>query len=575
MTKRILNDWLSLNNKIPSEVDDYKKWLLYEDILSFFKKEKLNDEIIIYTSTSLPSSILLNSFFVPKPEVDSISDPLIQEILARDFYPYEPWMVNYTIPNTENTNIEDYNFSLEEDSRVCSDKSKSISKYEGILFRRSFLGKYSQKEYIEISQKILHSQDLHYVHERKAFCKFDTLGEIVNHITVHYEGEKVIAVIAKREVLDQFMAITNTSLIRIFDISRTPTNFQGFGNEREPILIRDEENKIFCDVAYNLTASYLRGFQIIDCKEPKESVLKNIISLNTDGYKEYVKFLAHDWKNKLVSELSCDPQKLGNYFIKSEMPYETSPAFFKKDVLLKYQNDPDKYTIDRGSINCRGVWHLKSYDINEEDQVHVYLIDLAQLPYQEQLYWKAYNEKPKGTISKRAFINDFEGEIYHDYDPLHNLKSQLNAMYNEGLSWFYNKDIKLIDEIHYLTTSSKKEWKQSITNLNILLVDNFNKQGLTKLAGASDIMVSKEYGSLRILREYLIKKEHEKDLVESITLPLFELNDLRSNISSHSQSKGEELLDNIIDNHGDLGKHFKHLIQSCDQSIKKLREILK
>ena len=331
--------------------------------------------------------------------------------------------MNYTIPNTENTNIEDYNFSLEEDSRVCSDKSKSISKYEGILFRRSFEGKYSQKQYIEISQKILHSQDLHYVHERKAFCKFDTLGEIVDHITVHYEDEKVIAVIAKREALDQFMAITNTSLIRIFDISRTLTNFEV--NEREPILIRDEENKIFCDAAYTLTASYLRGFQIIDCKEPKESVLKNITSLNTDGYKEYVKFLARDWKNKLVSELSCDPQKLGNYFIKSEMPYETSPAFFKKDVLLKYQNDPDKYTIDGRSINCRGAWHLKSYDINEEDQVHVYLIDLAQLPYQEQLYWKAYNEKPKGTISKRAFINDFEGEIYHDYDPLHNLKSQL------------------------------------------------------------------------------------------------------------------------------------------------------
>jgi len=148
-------------------------------------------------------------------------------------------------------------------------------------------------------------------------------------------------------------------------------------------------------------------------------------------------------------------------------------------------------------------------------------------------------------------------------------------MYTEGLSWFYNKDIKLIDDIHFLTTSSKKEWKQSITTLNILLVDNFNKQGLTKLAGASDIMVSKEFGSLKILREYLIKKEHEKDLVESIMCPLFELNDLRSNISSHSQSRGEELLDNIIDNHGDLGKHFKHLIQSCDQSIKKLREILK
>lgn len=577
MTKQMLNDWLSLNSKIPSgsEVDNYRKWLLYEDILSFFIKKKLNDEIMIYASTSLPSSALLNSFFAPKPEIDSISDPLIQEILARNFYPYEPWMVNYTIPNTKNADIKDYNFSLEEDSSVCSDKSKSISKYEGILFRRSFEGKHSQKQYIEISQKILHSQGLHYVHERKAFCKFDDLGEIVECITVHYEDEEVIAVIAKRDILDQFMAVTNMSLIRIFNITRTPINFQGFGNEREPILIRDEENKIFCDGAHTLTASCLRGFQIIDCKESRERVLRNIISFSTGEDKEHVEFLAHDWKNNLVSELSCDPQKLGNYFVKSKLPYETSPAFFRKEILLKYQNDPDKYVIDYRSIYCRGAWRLRSYDINEEGQVHAYLIDLAQLPHQEQLYWKAYNEKPKGTISKRAFINDFEGEICYDYDPFYNLKSQLKVMYTEQLGWWHNKDIKLIDEMHFLATSSTKEWKDSITNLNILLVDNLKRNYLLKLAEELGVVVSVKDSSLKILREYLIKKEHKKDLVESIMFPLFELNHLRSNISSHSQSRGKELTTKVIADHGSREEHFKYLIKSCDQSIRELREILK
>ena len=95
------------------------------------------------------------------------------------------------------------------------------------------------------------------------------------------------------------------------------------------------------------------------------------------------------------------------------MPFELSPAFFRPEVLLKYKADRDKYTVDevRQFISCRGAWGLESHDVNDSGQVHAYLCYLRHLPYQEQLHWKSHNEEPKGTISKRAFENDFPFKV--------------------------------------------------------------------------------------------------------------------------------------------------------------------
>lgn len=371
MSEHSLNLLVQLCTRVPSscKADSYQKWLLYEDILSFLIKEKLNDEIIIYASTvPQPSSILLNSFFVPKLEVESMNDALIQEIRKHDFAPpSSAWDFSYTIPSTKNADIKDYNFQLE-DSSFAKHASNSISKYEHILFLRLFEGKMKQKHYVEISQKVLHLQDLHYVAERKAFCKFDYLGDIMDYIRVHYNNEeKVCAVTARREVIDQFMSVTDMVLIRMFDITRTPEDFHGYQTEqKKPLLVRNTLEKVFCDGAYTSTTSYLRGFQVIDCKDSREKVLKSIVSYNKNEPTNYAAFLAHDLLNNKLEELSCDPQKLSNYFIESELPHELSPAFFRKEVLLKYQNDSEKYNIDGRSIYCRGGWYLKSYDINEK-----------------------------------------------------------------------------------------------------------------------------------------------------------------------------------------------------------------
>ena len=258
-----------------------------------------------------------------------------------------------------------------------------------------------------------------------------------------------------------------------------------------------------------------------------------------------------------------------------ELPYETSPAFFKKDVLLKYQNDPDKYTIDGRSICCRGGWYLKSYDINDEDQVHAYLIDLGGLPYEEQSYWRSYNEKPKSTISERAHITDFEGNIFYDYDPLHSLKSWLRAMCSEQLSWYHDKSSKLIDRVYYLSTSSQKEWEDALSNLYKLIIDELDKKYITTLAKESGVTVDIKDGSLQILKKYLTKKEFENKILSTIMNPLLELTSLRSNISAHNQTRGETLIAQVRNDHGSLEIHFKGLIKSCDQAIKELRKILK
>src|SRR5205823_5609716 len=149
-----------------------------------------------------------------------------------------------------------------------------------------------------------------------------------------------------------------------------------------------------------------------------EEMVEEWKSSDDQSKKKYETFKILDWKNKTMVECSASPDSISNYFTKSDKPFETSPAFFRADVLHKYKADPEKYTVEQRSITCRNSWYLKTYDINEEGQVHTYICYLADLPYSEQQYWKLFNEWPKGPISARAYQTDFEGDFSTEPDPL-------------------------------------------------------------------------------------------------------------------------------------------------------------
>ena len=205
-----------------------------------------------------------------------------------------------------------------------------------------------------------------------------------------------------------------------------------------------------------------------------------------DDEREYASFLAIDWKHDTVRECSSDPEQLGNYFVQSDPPFETSPAFFKPEVIAKYKQDPDKYTIDQGHITCRGAWSLR-FDSNNAGQIQVYLIDLSHLPYQEQLYWKSFNAEPKAGIAEHVFKRDFEGSWDLPHDPLVGLKQLLrdfpSASYR-GEDWaiwqLAHRD--QLDKLTYVMTDSFKEWKDQILELAQVLGDGLRKAEIRKVA---------------------------------------------------------------------------------------------
>jgi hypothetical protein len=223
----------------------------------------------------------LNSFFIPKEEISSVDELSIKAIISSNFTADRSWDIHHINDSIDSIVIEDY--------PIFDSNTTNITKHEKILFLRLFEGKDNQKNYVEISQKILHLEGLHYVPEISSFCKFDDLsqGERVPYITVHYDTErkKVTAVTAKRELLDRFMVITGMILIRLFDISRTPETFHSYDGQNDKILVRDKDKKIFGDgSAFDASySSYFRGFQLIDNKEPRERILESIVN-KIDGY---------------------------------------------------------------------------------------------------------------------------------------------------------------------------------------------------------------------------------------------------------------------------------------------------
>ena len=83
---------------------------------------------------------------------------------------------------------------------------------------------------------------------------------------------------------------------------------------------------------------------------------------------------------------------------------------------------------------------------------HRYLRDL---PYNEQLHWKSYNEEPKASISERAFINDFKGDYVTFQHPRAEMLSILQRWQARRVEWWTLRDEDLLHRANPPITASK------------------------------------------------------------------------------------------------------------------------
>ena len=321
-------------------------------------------------------------------------------------------------------------------------------------------------------------------------------------------------------------------------------------------------------------AAYTYGVQIIRPRRSKNEVLSSM-SAGWAGHKKQdsVEFLAYDRRNKRITEISTDPAATTNYFEAhhNTLPFELSPAFFRPDVLAKYKGDREKYTVNARDIRCRSAWRLQRYDVNEAGQIHAYICDLRELPYEEQLYWKSFNEPPKTGISQRAVSHDFEGKMALMIDPLDEVLSIARRWYESDSAWWKLREKALLERISTPRMGSRDEWADAFMDLAKLIVEGFEAQFLRSRLRESGLSFSKEEKSLALLRKLLLGC---RETAEVQTLDgLREVQRIRSKVAAHpGGTDAAKLVKGVLMEYETYTTHFEAI---CRKVVKELEAIEK
>ena len=356
--------------------------------------------------------------------------------------------------------------------------SKTLARAVPLVFERQLHG-FGDDDgvYFDLLQEYAHITDIHWRADQQAYCCFDERGDIEHVVSATAANTKgtVSLVSFQREQLEQYLAASNSVLVRMFDFTLVDWDSRGFSGWSEELETEHlESDDLFFRQKSDPDAAYTRGIQIVRLSRPKHEIMQDI-RFPERKYAGYVEFIVQDFRNQCIATVSTDPSATTNYHESkgNSLPFKMSPAFFRPEVLVKYKGDREKYTVseERRTIGCRGGWSLRSYDINDAGQVHAYIVDLRALPYQEQLYWQSFNEQPKSSISERSFVNDFKGEWADLATPLEDLLAALRQWARSGVWWWTLRDDALLERVNTPRANSREEWARAFHDLANLVVE--------------------------------------------------------------------------------------------------------
>jgi hypothetical protein len=432
---------------VPENPQAFSEWIQAEVHLSFLRQNARADELVIYASGKYT---FINAVAVANDRLTPIDR---EDLMGWSFNPYTSIASYVTGGGRDDVWVE---------RGLSGTGTKTLKDALQLIFGRTFEGWSGPgRNYYELHQEYAHLADIHWRPEMRAYCRFDEHGDLDPVVSVtsrEDKGSNMALVSFKWEPLEEYLAVSDASLLRMFGFTLLRrSGFSGWSNE--PTLEFQESDHFF----YRRKvmpgyAAYTRGVQIIRPRRAKEAIFTGITDrLFGQKNKEYVEFIAYDWRNSRVAKISTDPSATTNYFNAqgNSLPFELSPVFFRPEVLLKYKADRDKYTVGERDVSCRAAWHLEAIDVNEAGQVHAYICYLHRLPYAEQLHWLSFNEPPKASISKRAIINDFENQFVTFMEPLRKVMSIVGRWHDEKVAWWTLRDEKLLERVNTPLTASR------------------------------------------------------------------------------------------------------------------------
>lgn len=548
-------------DQTPDTKESFVEWAKADKHLKLLEENALQDETILYASGNhtFVHSIAVTRAALVNPDLDDL----------------HRWSCN---PYNSRSR---YVSGLASDSRtrvehtVDSGGSKILDTGTQLVFARTFNGwQGDDRDYIEILQEFAQLSDIHWRAELSAYCRIDKHGDVEPVVTITKRGsgkDRITLVTCKRETLDEFLAATDLALVWLFDFTLLDhDSFNGWSSGAEEVL-GDGIQLSYRQKFSGDRASYTRGFQILEPLGGYEEAAQRIPDrwLGNE-VKEYLEFIAYDWRNEVVINISTDPAATTNYFEAkgNSRPFELSAAFFKPDVLLRYKADKDKYRVTSRDVTCRDAWHLKTYDVNEAGQVHTYICYLRDLPIEEQLHWRSFNQKPKAPISKRAYTTDFLGQWTDEIDALDRLRHTLDPWVKARNDWWTLIDEDGLDRISTPLTATRDEWADAIMDLSKAVVEGFQTKSIRSRLQAMEIEFENTEKSIKLMERLWEKFD---PVCAGKFNGLRTVQHIRSKTKGHAGSReATQIAKEALREHGSFRKHFDTL---CLEIIEELKVI--
>ena len=343
---------------------------------------------------------------------------------------------------------------------------------EPLVIDREFHG--VRKDYLEISEEFRLFHRLYHDRKSNRYIKIDEGGE-----------EQVVAVVEPKQVkirlkeIRQFLAIKEMHLSIQFDC-REDSEYTL--EELELVQGRDVQRDSLCcwSLRYGELLGSYRAFSRLYGKrliEPLPKAKSEFSGFAEEQKKKYVNFVIGEDDNGDIEHTCAAPDSL----------YLT-PVSFQKQVLEKYYQQPGKYKVSDSTLKCGNLWHIP-IDNHLDDKVCVWLGDLGDLPYKEQLHWRQYNFVSETGVSETYFRRQIEAQFTDSDRPEHILQQrfgELEKVCQEQLGWplllpLQPDDTYHLQNIRVPASDEQRDFDELVLGLTKTLIDSLNEKKLNTL----------------------------------------------------------------------------------------------
>ena len=446
-------------------------------------------------------------------------------------------------PKTLITKYEIKRFLFKKTKHLLKHVSKKIQQYyrfgeEGIeplvhvrLFEFS-----NYPSYIEISEDFRHYFDLYEDSKNNKFLSADRRGNPIEVIKI-IDNKSKREVKIKKKYIDEFLFVKKMYLCVQFDHRRWVN--QSLLKKSITQNYQSPDGNLTYSLNSGNSETIWNGKNFIKFTGRKFIKYNNVKFLWYEQEKKYEEFSFIDEDGEEQS-FTCEENKLANSFGKNEdSPDYLKPISFRKDVLKKYYDKPDQYSVSDRYLNCEGFWGIE-IDILD-DRVSVFLGDLSKLPYEEQKYWRSYNITEKAKISRVNYERSFEGKFAETDRPDFSLKNkykEFNQKWKEKYGWSFFKPLSEKDK-HYFNSlriplnEEQLEFDSQVLSLTKVFIDSIDVKKIKKTFPTS---YEKESKTIDILDQWLQTRNIK---VNPMLEFLRKLQKLRSKGAAHTETDEE------------------------------------